>query len=110
MLVKPGVQLNGVHYMLWYAAAIWDYILTNNGLPQGTITGGIEGADPVGPARVSGTKHPWGFALDFRTRDLPSHLLPDLAQLLRRTLGPAFDVVLESDHIHVELAGALQGA
>lgn len=113
MLVKPGVQLSGVHYMLWYAAAVWGYILASNSLAEGMISGGTEGADPVGAARVGG-EHAAGIGLDFRRPDWPAFRQPgrvaDLAGLLRRLLGPDFEVIVERDHIHVDLypAGTLR--
>ena len=49
-----------------------------------------------------GSLHPDGFALDIRTRDL-SDLDKDLAvRKIKEILGEEFDVVLESDHIHIE--------
>lgn len=102
MLVKAGVNLSGMHYGLWYAAAIYDAIRQQSGLGQGTITGGIEGADAVGPARIGG-QHAAGMAVDLRTRDLPEALRPELAEVLQQVLGSSYRVVLESDHIHVQL-------
>lgn len=113
MLVKPGVQLSGLHYGMWYAAALWDYLLTSNGYDQGTISGGREGADLIGPARVGG-EHNAGIALDLRRPDWPSFTAPDLVEQIvtqyRRLLGPSFQVIVERDHVHVDLypAGTLR--
>lgn len=98
MLVKPGVQLNGVHYLLWYAAAVVEHIRLSNGLGPATITGGTEDD----PDRV-GAEHHAGIGLDFRTRDIPPSLRPDFAELVRRALGPTFEVLLEPDHLHIDL-------
>lgn len=46
--------------------------------------------------------HPSGNAADLRTRNLPVQALPDLVKALKLALGPQYDVVLESDHIHLE--------
>jgi len=105
VLIKQGVQLDGVHWALWYAAALWELLREARGLGPATITGGREGADVSGPARVGG-EHAAGLALDFRTRDLPSYVVGDLAGQLRTALGPQFDVIVESDHIHVDIVPA----
>lgn len=106
MRIKPGVKLDGVHFMLWYAAALCDYIRLMNGLGEGTITGGREPADKIGPARVRNTLHPSGHAIDFRTNDLPGgstgQTAHSLAQTLYNALGAPFDVIVEGDHLHVE--------
>lgn len=104
MLVKSGVMLSGVHPYLWYAAAVVDLVRLNNGLGEGMITGGREGADAFGPARVKGSLHPAGKALDFRTRDIAVQDIPAFVAALREALGPYFDVILEPDHINVELS------
>jgi len=51
---------------------------------------------------MKGSKHYTGDAVDLRTRDLTKQEQKDLWQNLVNYLGPKFDVVLESDHIHVE--------
>ena len=102
MRVKPGVNLNGVHFMCFYAAVVYSWLRETNGYGEGTITGGKEGADKVGPARVRNTLHPLGRAVDLRTNDLPADVPPQLAAALGQALGTAFHVVLEPDHIHVE--------
>lgn len=113
MLVKPGVQLSGVHYLLWYAAAVWDYILASNSLAEGMITGGREGADLVGAPRL-GREHAAGLGVDFRRPDWPAFNQPgrirELVELFRRLVGPDFQIIVERDHIHVDLfpAGTLR--
>lgn len=57
-----------------------------------------------------GSLHPHGAAWDFRTyvENLPyrgrykDNVLNTLVDRLQLYLGPMFDVVLESDHIHIE--------
>ena len=46
--------------------------------------------------------HPKGRACDYRTRYFPEFQIEDIAQNLRDWLGPDYDVVVESDHIHCE--------
>lgn len=43
-----------------------------------------------------------GFAFDIRSRDIPSAERESVRLALQKALGPTFDVVLESDHFHVE--------
>lgn len=107
MRVKSGVNLDGVHFLLFYAAAVYDYLRQSHQLGEGTITGGREQADDVGAARVANTLHPGGGAIDLRSRDIPEGLRVDLGIALRKALGGVFVVVQERDHYHVELR--LQG-
>lgn len=51
---------------------------------------------------INGSKHFSGLALDFRTRILTESEKHRFTQALRDELGRDFDVVLESDHLHVE--------
>lgn len=102
MRIKAGVKLDGVHWALWYAAVLWELLLQRRGYPHGTIVGGTEGADLMGPARVGG-EHAAGLALDFRTRDLASADVQDVAGELRAALGPQWEVIVESDHVHVDI-------
>jgi len=46
--------------------------------------------------------HPEGLALDLRTRHLLSVRPLTVVEKLSERLGSEFDVILESDHIHVE--------
>jgi len=48
------------------------------------------------------SKHYIGMAVDIRTRHLPLGMSQDITNDLRKRLGTDFDVVLESDHIHLE--------
>lgn len=102
MQVKAGVILEGVHPWLSYAAQVFDYAHRLAGFGEATITGGREDA----PGRVHATQHPRGTALDFRLWAVPAGTRLAFRDLLRYWLGPAFDVVLESDHYHIELSPA----
>jgi hypothetical protein len=48
------------------------------------------------------SKHYTNEALDFRTRHLKLDELHTVVQAAKNTLGQHFDVVVESDHLHVE--------
>jgi hypothetical protein len=46
--------------------------------------------------------HYMGQALDLRTNNLPPQAVQSIVDRLKEALGAQFDVVLESDHIHIE--------
>ena len=46
--------------------------------------------------------HYRGYAVDIRTRDMKVQEVPTVVRECRIALGKAYDVVQESDHIHVE--------
>lgn len=49
-----------------------------------------------------GSRHYDGYALDYRTRDIPDYLVQPLVKILKKHLAPLFRVILEEDHIHIE--------
>ena len=51
---------------------------------------------------MEGSLHYQDKALDFRTRDLTKDQVVQWAGEIQRRLGPDYDVVIESDHLHVE--------
>jgi hypothetical protein len=51
---------------------------------------------------MKGSRHYSDQALDLRTRDLTPAQIQAWAVEIRRRLGAGYDVVVESDHIHVE--------
>jgi len=98
MIIKEGASIQGLHIsmreVLIHAEILWKL----NGRPKGvTITSGTEDV-----AHSPGSYHPYGLALDFRTRYFDDKLASKVANALRDVLPPGFDVILESDHIHVE--------
>jgi uncharacterized protein YcbK (DUF882 family) len=60
-----------------------------------TVTSGVE-------KHEFPSKHVLGAALDFRIRDFVPADVNKFAAEVRNDLGDGFDVVLESDHLHVE--------
>lgn len=60
-----------------------------------TITSGVDGNHKIG------SKHYSGDALDWRTFDYPGSV-PVWVKRIQQKLGGDFDVVIESDHIHIE--------
>jgi hypothetical protein len=61
-----------------------------------TITSGTDGK------HKRGSKHYSGEALDVRTRNLTKANVKRVVDMLAARLGRGYDVVLETDHIHVE--------
>jgi len=53
-------------------------------------------------AHSDGSLHYSGRAADLRIRNIPPARLPEIINVIKGYLGSDFDVVLESDHIHVE--------
>lgn len=77
------------------AAMIVHAVYEEHGIPC-VITSALDGA------HMPGSRHYYGLALDFRTRDVPDAVLAGVVEELRERLGPQYDVVREADHLHVE--------
>lgn len=103
MRVKGGVNLDGLHYLLWYAAAVADYMHQANGWGEATVTSALDGGDAFGARRVANSLHPRGGAIDLRSRDVPAHQQLAFARQLQAQLGSVFQVIHETDHFHIEL-------
>jgi hypothetical protein len=99
--LKEGVNLDGVHPMIFYAifkaGQIWerhreDLVLTSVN-------------DGVHPGGVRPSFHPRGLAFDGRTHNLEAPMIA--CEELAAALGPDFDVLLESqgtgnEHVHCQ--------
>lgn len=95
MKIKPGVSIAGVQPELVVAMIVinsvydkWniEYVLTS----------------VTDSEHKKHSLHYVGFAQDSRTRDFYQNDLQDVAADLRFSLGDEFDVILESDHFHIE--------
>lgn len=53
-------------------------------------------------SRVKGSKHLSGYAVDLRVRDMDTPTREAVSWDIRQKLGSDYDVVLESNHIHIE--------
>lgn len=60
------------------------------------VTGGAENRN------LHKSLHPSGLAIDIRTKDLQQRQASALHTSIDTTLGSCYDVVLESNHIHIE--------
>ena len=92
-MIKHGVDLRGLspQMAIAYTIACRCY-----GQYDCVITSASDGKH--GPNSL----HYKGQALDLRTRHLNGQGLQAVYHKLKESLGEQFDVVLESDHIHVE--------
>lgn len=98
--LKAGVSIEGASWRMFWAAIIADSVYQENGA-EAVITSGADGkhsrtSKHYPENNASGLVE----ALDFRTWNV---LHPGRVALrIREKLGPDYDVVLESDHIHIE--------
>lgn len=75
-----------------FAVTVWDQITG-----MAVITAGTDGI------HHPGSLHYLGYAVDLRTRDLPPMTINASIEELKKRLGADFDVVIEGDHLHVEM-------
>ena len=97
---KEGVSIDDLQPEALSAAEIAKPILEAAGVDFVVTSAGP--ADRANADSVEGTKHDTGQAFDIRTRDIPSKQRQAVVNRLKEVLGDDYDVVLESDHIHVE--------
>ena len=97
MQIKSGVKLTALapQLLVGLMALHEEYDKLN---VEVVITSGTDGRHSVG------SKHYRGDALDIRTRNLPDPqtTAPQIVHRLRGQLGPDFDILFETDHIHME--------
>lgn len=94
-MIKQGVDLRGVQPQLILAFVVACAVYARH-KSECWITSASDGTH--GPTSL----HYQGLALDLRTRHVPPDALAPLHADLASALGEQFDVVLESDHLHVE--------
>lgn len=95
MKFKPGVVLALRPEMASALPAIDRAFYAGAG-HEATITSGKDGV------HMTTSLHYAGLAVDVRTRDLSASQIEAVRAALARELGSNFDVVVESDHIHIE--------
>lgn len=92
--LKAGVTLASVPEME-YARSVVASVFRRYSYPL-TITSGTDGT------HMSTSLHYIGRAEDYRTSDVHPVDLPQMVAEIRSILGSAYDVVIESTHLHVE--------
>ena len=93
--LKTGVRCVGMRPELMLAVTICNDTYAKWG-PDCTITSMCDGK------HSSGSLHYSGAAIDLRTFHISDSAAESITGELKENLGADFDVVLESDHIHVE--------
>lgn len=96
MKLKPGVKVTGVSPEIAVALQVAEGVYRELG-HELVVTSLLDGKHS--PRSL----HYVGRAFDCRTREMPPDVQNRLVARLREALGAEFDVVLESDHAHVEL-------
>jgi len=102
MRLKPGVRLTGLQPQIVLAAVVVHSIMARSGM-ECIIT---SANDSTHGANSLHSRDGLCRAMDFRTKNYPFDKRA-LAQEVRASLGPDFDVVLEdeggpNEHMHVE--------
>lgn len=90
--MKLGVSIEKLNREIRRATVPIEIVYAENG-DEAVLTSAGEGTHGVGSLHYAND------AVDVR---MPKSNAGEVAQDLRRKLGPDFDVVLELDHIHVE--------
>lgn len=101
MKFKNGVDLKGLHLLMRPVLRVAEALWLHNGQTEGvTIT------SSSGGCHSATSWHYYGLALDLRTRYFTAAVKQEIANQLKAAL-PAYDVVVHSTHIHVEIGNAL---
>ncbi len=93
--IKPGVDVSVLSPQILLAIAEAREVYRKYGVDL-TLTSGRDGVHGVH------TLHKHGHAVDLRIWNLPEGSPPRATEQIAKALGEQFDVVLESDHIHME--------
>ena len=94
MKFKEGVDFTDMHDAVSDPTLLagLDYIFTKFGVEEAVITSARDGK------HMEGSLHYKGQAIDLRTK----HVLEALTKKIKEYVGSDYDVVLESEHIHLE--------
>ena len=94
-LKNESVNLTGLSTQMCFAILVAASIFLEYGKPT-VITSANDGE------HKRNSKHYRGDGIDFRTRHLTSDEEQSIVHAITTALGPDFDVVLESTHLHIE--------
>lgn len=97
MKLKRGVDQSDVKHQIWFAIGFVDAVTQALDLGEAVVTSLRDGTHSVN------SLHYKGLAADFRTRDFTPEAQKALQAAVHEGLNPrGYDVLLESDHLHVE--------
>jgi len=94
-MIKNGVDLLGVSPQMVIAYVIAQKVYTDRGYDC-IITSAVDGR------HERHSHHRKGCAIDLRINNIPADILPEIVAKIKNALGMQFQVILESDHIHLE--------
>jgi len=94
--LKEGVKMRAVSPTVAIALLVANSVYADHGIEDLVVTSVCEGH------HSPKSKHYIGNAFDVRIWDIKKETLDKIVRDMRKALGSEFDVVLESDHIHVE--------
>jgi hypothetical protein len=96
LFLKPGVRIAGVRPEILLAAVAAERVFEKAGFDC-TITSCMDGQ------HMAGSLHYKGAAIDLRTKHVPHAVeLKQIVGRIKQCLGTDFDVVVETDHLHIE--------
>ena len=95
LTLKPDVRIFGLRPEIVLAILVAERAYAEIGCEL-MLTSGIEGT------HSAGSLHYAGCAVDFRTLNVAPDKLNPLVEKIRAALGPDFDVLLETNHLHAE--------
>ena len=93
--IKPGVRILGLKPELLLGIMIVERGYAIHGI-KCVITSIVDGK------HSRGSIHYAGYACDFRTRNIPAHMVDLVYKKLKEALGADFDFIYEQDHFHLE--------
>ena len=95
VILKQGVRLLGVKPETVAAMIVANSIFQKREVPF-VVTSVVDGK------HRRGSRHYSGYAFDVRTRNLSQTHAIDVHKEMKDALGDDYDVLLESNHIHIE--------
>jgi hypothetical protein len=95
MRIKSGVRIAGIKPELLFGLRVAETVYEVFGFPL-IVTAVVDGVHKVG------SKHYVGMAADLRISHLGNSIAPQIVAMLKSLIDQDFDIVLESDHIHLE--------
>lgn len=94
--IKEGVSLLGLDSKMVLALIICDQVYHDHGIEDCVLTSGTDSK------HGEHSHHYKGLAIDIRTRNVEPNKRAPIVTVIQKQLGIEYQVVLESDHIHVE--------